>query len=230
MAPMTAQLLLLLDSRAPAGAHSHSGGLEAAVSAGLVRDLDDVSEFCAGRLRTAGVVAAAFAAAAAELWQTEAPPERWLVLDEELSARTPAPALRVASRALGSGLWRLLRAVHPEADAGRRWNLVERPAPHHPLVLGAACAIAGSDPETAARAAALGVCSTVGSAAVRLLSLDPYQVQAVLGRLGPEVDRIALSANEIRHRDPSNLPAGSAPALELLAEVHARSEVRLFAS
>ena len=60
MTAMTAQLLLLLDSRSPAGAHSHSGGLEAAVGAGLVRDLADVDAFCAGRLRTAGVVAAGF--------------------------------------------------------------------------------------------------------------------------------------------------------------------------
>ncbi len=234
MTAMTAQLLLLLDSRSPAGAHSHSAGLEAAVGAGLVRDLADVDAFCAGRLRTTGVVAAGFSAYAADLWRSGGEPEEWLELDRELSARLPSEATRVASRALGSGLWRLLRAVQPDADTARRWALITRPAPHHPLVLGAACAIAGSDPETAARAAALGVCTAVASAAVRLLSLDPYQAQAVVARLGPEIDRIAVAASEIggqqNPRDPRELPADSAPALELLAEVHARSEVRLFAS
>ena len=37
---MNALLLLLLDSRAPAGAQHHSGGMEAAVMAGLVTDLN----------------------------------------------------------------------------------------------------------------------------------------------------------------------------------------------
>ena len=36
LSPMNALLLLLLDSRAPAGAHHHSGGMEAAVGTGLV--------------------------------------------------------------------------------------------------------------------------------------------------------------------------------------------------
>ena len=41
---MNPQLLLLLDSRAPAGGHAHSGGMEPAVSAGLVRNFADVEE------------------------------------------------------------------------------------------------------------------------------------------------------------------------------------------
>src|SRR6185437_4644232 len=81
--------LLLLDSRAPIGASSHSAGLEAAVDAGWVRELADVGEFCRGRLRTSGRVAAAFAAAAAR------DPERWRELDDEFEARTASEAMRV---------------------------------------------------------------------------------------------------------------------------------------
>ena len=47
-----ALLLLLLDSRAPAGAHHHSGAMEAAVMAGLVTDLAGAEDFCRTRLRT----------------------------------------------------------------------------------------------------------------------------------------------------------------------------------
>ena len=59
-----ATLLVLADGRLPAGGHAHSGGLEAAVSAGRVRDVGGLEGFLRGRLATAGVVAAAFAAAA----------------------------------------------------------------------------------------------------------------------------------------------------------------------
>ena len=45
--PIPTRLLLLLDGRSPAGAQGHSGGMEAAVMAGLVRDLSDVRDFCA---------------------------------------------------------------------------------------------------------------------------------------------------------------------------------------
>jgi urease accessory protein len=56
--------LLLSDSRFPAGGHAHSGGIEPAVTAGTVSDLDSLEAFLRGRLRTAGLVAAGLAAAA----------------------------------------------------------------------------------------------------------------------------------------------------------------------
>src|SRR5262249_18403209 len=61
---VSANLLLLADSRLPSGGHAHSGGLEAAVAARRVRDLDGLAGFLRGRLATTGLVAAAFAAAA----------------------------------------------------------------------------------------------------------------------------------------------------------------------
>ncbi len=224
----SALLLLLLDSRAPAGAHGHSGGLEAAVTAGFVTGLADTERFCRLRLATAGATSAAFAACACRLWRGGAAPPAWADLDAELSARLPAEAARTASRQLGSGLRRLVTALLPAADLARPWASLPRPAPHHPLVLGAAVALAGGDPRLAALAAALGTCAAPASAAVRLLGLDPYAVQAMLARLAPDIDAAATTA--AAPRDPRHLPAASAPALDLLADVHARSEVRLFAS
>src|SRR6185437_15848683 len=114
----SALLLLLLDSRAPTGANAHSAGMEAAVTAGWVEKPADVESFCRGKLRTSGLVAATFAAAACRLTIAE-PNERdgWRELDEEFEARTAAEALRDASRQLGSGLRRLLRATLPELSA-----------------------------------------------------------------------------------------------------------------
>ena len=247
-------LLLLLDSRAPAGAHGHSGGMESAVTAGLVADVADVERFCRFRLRTSGPAAAAFAAVACDLWRAgpgDTPESdaaaRWAELDGEFGARVASPASRAASRQLGSGLRRLVRSMAPEADLATPWRLVPGPAPHQPLVLGSAVAIADGDARLAALAAALGTCTLPASAAVRLLGLDPYAVQGVLAGLGAEIDETGRAGAQFaagigRETDRpglpesgglacyAKLPAGAAPALDLLADVHARSEVRLFAS
>ncbi|MGX5657318.1 urease accessory protein, partial [Geodermatophilus nigrescens] len=61
---MTAALLTLADSRLPAGGHTHSGGVEQAIAAGLVRDPASLAAFLLRRLQTAGRVAAGLAGAA----------------------------------------------------------------------------------------------------------------------------------------------------------------------
>lgn len=206
---MNALLLLLLDSRAPAGGHAHSGGMEAAVTVGWVRDADDLEHFCRGRLATSGRVAAAFAAAS---WRGAAD---WEALDAEYDARLPSEALREASRAQGRGLRRLAVAMLSHAP----------PAGHHPLVLGAVVASAGGSIELAARGAALNTISAPASAAVRLLGLDPLAAQGMLARLAPLVDDCS-----VRAAADDELPSDSAPALDLLADVQRTAEVRLFAS
>jgi urease accessory protein len=241
---MNTVLLLMLDSRAPTGSHNHSGGMEAAVRTGLVTGLPDVEEFCRGRLRTSGRVAAAFAAAACGLQRGpaagrhtgEQPAEGlilaqyWALLDAEFEARTPSEAMRAASRQLGGGLRRLLRSILPDADLVTPWAQCAAPAPHHPLVLGAAVALAGGTPELAARAAALATCTSPATAAVRLLGLDPFAVQAMLARLAPDIDDCeALAALSVA-QPPRSLPCNGAPALDLLADFHLTAEVRLFAS
>ena len=79
-----------------------------------------------------------------------------------------------------------------------------------------------------ARAGALCTCTAPASAAVRLLGLDPNAVHRVLAGLASRIDRVADAA--ATPGDPAHLPAGSAPALELMADVHVTREVRLFAS
>ena len=61
---MLTAVLALADSRLPTGGHVHSGGVEAAVASGAVHDLASVRTFLARRVRTAGLVSAAVAAAA----------------------------------------------------------------------------------------------------------------------------------------------------------------------
>ena len=63
---MTAALLTLADSRLPAGGHTHSGGVEQAIAAGLVHDPASLAGFLLRRLATSGAVAAGLAAAACD--------------------------------------------------------------------------------------------------------------------------------------------------------------------
>jgi len=215
-----ATLLLLADGRLPSGGHAHSGGVEAAIGAGRVHDLPTLAAFLRGRLATAGLVAAAFAAAAAA-----SPPirqDRWVELDAGLDARTPSPALRRASRAQGRALLRAGRAM---------WTVTGLPAdPHHPVALGAIAAAAGLAPAQAALVAAYGTVTGPAAAAVRLLALDPYPVQGVLAAVAADCDRTAETAAALAHSDVDDLPAAGAPLLDISAEDHATWEVRLFAS
>src|SRR4051794_7740946 len=112
---MGAGLLLLGDSRLPAGGYAHSGGLENAIVRGEVDDLDTLTEFLLGKLYSTGAVQAAFAAAAALTAGPYTLPEDapWAELDAELDARTPSAPARAASRAQGRSLRRVVKAAWP---------------------------------------------------------------------------------------------------------------------
>jgi urease accessory protein len=217
--------LILGDSRFPGGGHVHSGGLEEAAARGLVTDERSLASFLHGRLHTAGALAAAFASAAAHAARADAPAGHWLDLDAELDARTPSPAQRAASRAQGRGTTRAAKRAWPSPVLDRL--LLATPHPHHPIVAGAV----SRDPEQAAAVCAYLAVSGPASAAVRLLGLDPFGVNALVADLAPDVE--ALAADAAVHRGPADLPAPGAPGLDLLAEAHDRhhqEEVRLFVS
>ncbi|MFI6781486.1 urease accessory protein UreF [Micromonospora sp. NPDC050276] len=224
-------LLLLADGRFPAGAHAHSGGLEAAVAAGRVTDLATLEAFLTGRLATAGLVGAAFAAAAhraAALAESAVRSGALARLDAELDARTAAPALRAVSRRQGRALLRAGRAIWPDAPFG---DLPATPGgAHQPLVLGLLCAAAGMSRVETATVSAYGTVTGAASAGVRLLGLDPYQVQALLVGLADACDGTAAEAARAADDPPERLPAAAAPLADIHAEIHATWEVRLFAS
>ncbi len=225
---MDALLLLLADGRFPSGGHAHSGGLEAAVAAGRVTGVPQLHGFLRGRLATQGHVAAAFAAAAHTATESSDAREVLVRLDSELDARTPSPALRLASRRQGRAQLRAARSVF----AGPCLGLAPAhpDGPHQPLALGLTTAAAGLGPEQAALLGAYGVVTGAASAGVRLLGLDPYQVQLILAALAPECDAVARDAAAAAGKPPAELPSASAPLAEISAELHATWEVRLFAS
>jgi urease accessory protein len=244
----TVTLLLLTDGRFPAGTHAHSSGLEAAVRAGRVTGVDELAGFLRGRLATAGPVTATFAAAAhlavagaaepganepgaaepgaAEPGANEPGAAATLAeLDAELDARTAAPALRLASRRQGRALVRAGRATWPSPGYDRLPD-----GPHQPIALGVTASAAGLSAEQAALAGAYGVLTGPAGAAVRLLGLDPYQVQLLLAQLAGTCATVATEAVAAAGKAPAELPAHTAPLADISAELHATWEVRLFAS
>jgi urease accessory protein len=68
-----------------------------------------------------------------------------------------------------------------------------------------------------------------GWAATRLLGLDPFAVGRCLAQLSGEVEAVASGA-VASSTSLADLPAGSAPLVEMGAEAHEKWEVRLFAS
>ncbi|HET6504285.1 MAG TPA: urease accessory UreF family protein [Amycolatopsis sp.] len=224
-------VLALADARFPNGGHIHSGGVEQAVASGLVTDVADLREFLFGRLCSAGRLQAVFAAAAARATTKNVHNGHWAVLDRELDARTPSFAQRKASRAQGRGLIRAGQAAWPcfaLADL-----IAATPRPHQPIVLGVLTAASGAGAWEAALVAGYLAVSGASSAAVRLLGLDPFAVNAVVAELSGDLDAIADEAAAAAGSDPAALSAPGSPALDLLAEAHDRhhrEEVRLFAS
>lgn len=221
-----AALLMLADGRFPAGGYAHSGGLEPAIADGHVRTVDDLESFVAGRLRTAGLVAAAFAAATCRTVVHPGPEvaERLHDLDQELDARMPSPAQRRTSRALGRQLVRAATAIAPGVllePLGRN--------PHHSIALGAVHAAVGLGPREAALACLHEAAAGPVAAAVRLLSIDPFDAHGVLHRAGPLMDELAARAVDSSD-GLGDLPCATAPLLDLHAERHRTRRTRLFAS
>jgi urease accessory protein len=205
-------LLTLSDSRLPTGGHVHSGGVEEAVTSGLVVDLTTLRAFLGRRIRTHGLVTASVAAAvhAGTLSVADA--------DRETDARTPAPAARNASRAQGRGLTRLARRVWPE----RNWAAVGV-TPHLAVAAGAVGAASGLVPEQTALSVVYTTMTGSATAAQRLLALDPGDVAAVTFELSSLCDQTAALAVK-------ELADLSDPLLDALAQHHAARERPLFVS
>jgi urease accessory protein len=102
--------------------------------------------------------------------------------------------------------------------------------PHQPIAVGAAAAVIGLDPHSAALMAVYESVAGPATAAIRLLGLDPFEVHAVLARIITRLDQLSAEAVARAAGPAHELPSCSSPFLDIFAERHARSEARLFAS
>ncbi|MGE2835941.1 urease accessory protein UreF [Mycobacterium sp. SMC-4] len=208
-------LLTLSDSRLPTGGHVHSGGMEEAVSSGLVVDLSTLTAFLRRRIVTTGLVTASLAAAVHRGALSAAAGGSG---DLETDARTPSPAARRASRAQGRGLLRLARRVWP----AREWSDLGA-TPHLSVAAGSVGAAAGLTAHQTALSVVYTTMTNSATAAQRLLALDPGDVAALTFTLASVCERTASVAAE-------GLADLSDPLLDVLAERHLERDRPLFAS
>lgn len=224
-------VLLLADSRFPAGGHAHSQGVEAVVGNGMLTAPAQLSNYLAARLRTTGVVAAAQAAAAHQACSEST--VDWSRWERACAARNPSAAQRAAARAQGAALLRSALVAWPNSTLRELAAAV--PRPHHALALGVATAAAGGSAVQAAQLALHHLIGGACSAALRLLGLDPLEVAAVQAGLACTAAQAAEAGAlsgiaATAANNPALLPAIATPLPDILAEQHAHTEVTLFAS
>ncbi|MEV5650731.1 urease accessory UreF family protein [Nocardia sp. NPDC052254] len=207
-----AMVMSLADSRLPIGGHVHSGGVEEAISSGIVRDIDTVAAYLRRRIRTAGLVSASLAAAVCAGALTPAAAEA------QADARALAPAARTASRAQGRGLLRLAKFAWPHHD----WSDLDA-RPHLSTAFGEVGRAAELAPIEIAGVVVYTTMTGAATAAQRLLALDPAAVAATTLALTPLCEQTARAA--------TTGPAALSDTLgDVLAQRHLEREMPLFAS
>jgi urease accessory protein len=207
-----ATLLAMADSRLPTGGHVHSGGVEEAVTSGMVVDVATLRAYLRRRIATQGLVSASVAAA------VHGGALSFAAADRETDARTPAPAARQASRAQGRGLARLARRVWPDAD----WDALGA-TPHLAVAAGAVGTVSGMTAQHTALTIVYTTMTGSATAAQRLLALDPGDVAALTFELSPMCDQTA----DLACKEVADL---SDPLLDVLAQRHSERERPLFVS
>ena len=215
------------DSVLPVGSFSFSNALESAVQEDVVRDAASLAEFvlaCSHRAATSDGIALLEAHRAARDRDTEriGHADRAVLerkLDEEARTMTVRMGHKLAEVGAAAVEAPLLAGWLDRARAGRTPGT-------YPIGLGVLFAELGS-PETDAFAVhQYGVAMMTLSAALRLMRIDHYHVQAILR----ETARMADGEYEAVHRAPLSEMASFTPLADILAAIHAQSHVRLFMS
>ena len=212
--------LLLADGRLPTGAHTQSAGLEPAMNHGL--RLDRVPDYLAARLTTVTEVEAAAAVVARQRWLTDPTVPAITEVDRAWRVRTASAALRDASDLLGRSYLRLAATVWP----GLAPLTQDRTTWCRAVVIGATAAEAGLDGEQTARLIGFEEVQTVIAAAVKLQPFDPAVAVAWAVAAGHQVE--AMVSRVAALTDVDEIPAYAAPQIEHWAELHTRTERRLF--
>jgi urease accessory protein len=214
--------LLLADARLPGGGHTQSGGLEAALLAGM--SIDGVPAYLRTRLATVTAVEAGTAVVTRAACASGEPDAAVLrTIDTAWRARVLSPALRTASIQLGRGYARLVSRVWPGEWASA---LTAALPVGRAVAVGVAAFLAGLDAAAAARLVAYDDVQTVCAAALKLHPMDPLDATGWAVEVADEVEDLAQRLAGLTA--PEDIPALGAVHLEAWAEVHAVTPQRLF--
>ena len=208
-----ARLLQLASPALPVGAYSYSGGLEAAVEAGIVKDAEtaerwigDVLEHSIARME------------APVLWRMMAQQERLKEWNEFFLASRETAELRAETMQMGYSLARLLA----DLNAGS----IELEEPSFPAAFAFAVSSWRIDPHAALQAYLWAWLENQAMAAVKSVPLGQTEAQAMMLRLG---DRLAKIAGEVEKLEDHEL-ANFTPSLAMLSSRHETQYSRLFRS
>lgn len=182
-----------------------------------MHDTRSLADYVTSRLWTSGRLDAAAARLAAAGISPDALDSAWCV-------RTPSAVSRATSRSLGRSLARTAARVVPDLSI----TLADGRPPVQPVAFGMLATALGCDPDQAALASSHGTAAGLSAAGLRLLSLDPFDVAAVLHDLRRDVDGVATSV--IGLEVPGDLPHASTPFAEIDIELQAALPTRLFRS
>jgi urease accessory protein len=198
--------------------------LEPALNHGL--RLDQVPDYLRARLTTVTEVEAAAAVVARRCWRAEPDVATLRGVDRAWRVRTASAALRDASDLLGRSYLRLAATVWPplaplavgRGSSAARWCRA--------VVIGATAAEAGLDGAQTARLIGFEEVQTVIAAAVKLQPFDPAVAVTWAVAAGRDVEAMVARVRDLGTLD--EIPAYAAPQIEHWAELHTRTERRLF--
>jgi len=194
------RLLHLADSALPIGALAHSFGLETLV-AGELLTVRDLPEFLAGYLQEAGALEAV---ACREAYRVADPnqrgmlAERWLDLNDALSALKPARESRDASASLGRNFLQAAITLgdFPVLREAREASVTSKSLIHHAAAFGLVSAVLGFDVNRAVLAYLHQMIASLVSACQRLLPIGQNEATSILWNLKPAViEASAFSAS-----------------------------------
>jgi urease accessory protein len=213
------------DSLLPIGSFSFSNGLESAVQQAIVHDRATLAEFALTAARRAAT-ADGIALLAAHRGARAQNLDQIVCADHAAFSRKLSEETRAMTTRMGRKLAELGTSVCL-APVLHRW-LAEVTAHHapgtYPAALGVLLADVGSPEEDAFAVHQYGVAMTTLSAALRLMRIEPREVQTVLARVTAQTSG---QYAEIRGLSLDHM-AGFAPMADILAAMHVRAHVRMF--
>jgi urease accessory protein len=213
------------DSLLPIGSFSFSNGLESAVQQHIVHDRTTLAEFALTTVRRAAttdgiaLLAALRGAAASD-------PDRIKAADRAVYNRKLSEETRTMTVRMGRKLAELGVSMVP-ARMLSSWlaDVTGHRTPGtYPAALGVLFADLGSPEEDAFAVHQYGIAMTTLSAGLRLMPVEPREVQAILREVSAETPEHYA---EIRGAQLADM-AGFAPMADILAAMHVRAHVRMF--